>query len=333
MRISSPLALMVFLAAQAQAAPTLTDFWNGQATWVNDTNRIGSSFGFHFVSILPRDRELHAYYIGHYTAADGRSKLTIARARGADGINWTNDGMVLDVGRAAQATNGAPPVWDDRLTSFPGVWKDGGTWYLVYEGAAENIAFSPGDIGLATSTDGLHFVKHPNNPILRHNPSGWERVNIGTPSLYKENGVWYLFYHGYDGNVCQIGVASGTNLTHLTKSAANPILPVTPGTAAWDTGTIGKRSSIAKEGAYYYFAFEGSTPQPYDRAKWSSGLARSTNLLSAWTKCPRNPMIPQTSGGMGHDGPELLRWGDTWYLYVRAPIGPGTERFRLSRLP
>jgi hypothetical protein len=164
---------MVFLAAQAQAAPTLTDFWNGQATWVNDTNRIGSSFGFHFVSILPRDRELHAYYIGHYTAADGRSKLTIARARGADGINWTNDGMVLDVGRAAQATNGAPPVWDDRLTSFPGVWKDGGTWYLVYEGAAENIAFSPGDIGLATSTDGLHFVKHPNNPILRHNPSGW----------------------------------------------------------------------------------------------------------------------------------------------------------------
>jgi hypothetical protein len=36
---------------------------------------------------------------------------------------------------------------------------------------------------------------------------------------------------------------------------------------------------------------------------------------------------------MGHDGPELLQWGDTWYLYVRAPIGPGTERFRLSRLP
>ena len=329
MRISSHIAITVLLSVQAQAAPTLTDLWNGQATWVKDTGSIGSSFGFHFVSILPRDQELWAYYIGHYTAADGRSKLTIARARGTDGINWTNDGMVLDVGRATPGTNGNPPAWDDRLTSFPGVWKDGETWYLVYEGAAED-ASSPGDIGLATSADGRHFVKHPNNPILRHHPSGWERANIGTPSLYKEKGIWYLFYHGYDGNVCQIGVASGTSLTNLTKSAANPILPVTAGTAPWDTGTIGRRSAIAKEGAYYYFAFEGSTPQPYTLAKWSSGLARSTNLLSAWTKCPRNPMIPQTPGGMGNDGPELLRLGDTWYLYVRPPDGPGTQRFRLE---
>ena len=333
MRISAHIALTIFLAFEAQGAPTLTDFWNGQATWVKDTGKIGSSFGFHFVSILPRDDVLYAFYIGHYTAADGRSKLTIGRARGTDGINWTNDGMVVDVGRAAQATNGAPPLWDDRLASFPGVWQDGDTWYLVYEGAAENIPFSPGDIGLATSTDGQHFVKHPNNPILRHNTGGWERVNIGTPSLYKEKGIWYLFYHGYDGNVCQIGVASGTSLTNLTKSAANPILPVTAGTAAWDTGTIGRRSAIAKEGAYYYFAFEGSTPQPYTLAKWSSGLARSTNLLSAWTKCPRNPMIPQTPGGMGNDGPELLRLGGTWYLYVRPPAGSGTQRFRLSQLP
>ena len=332
MRISSHIAIIVLLAVQAQAAPTLTDLWNGQATWVKDTGSIGSSFGFHFVSILPRDQELWAYYIGHYTAADGRSKLTIARARGTDGINWTNDGMVLDVGRATPGTNGNLPAWDDRLTSFPGVWKDGDTWYLVYEGAAED-ASSPGDIGLATSTDGRHFVKHPNNPILRHYPSGWERANIGTPSLHKEKGIWYLFYHGYDGNVCQVGVASGTSLTNLTKSAANPILPVTAGTAAWDTGTIGRRSAIAKEGAYYYFAFEGSTPQPYTLAKWSSGLARSTNLLSAWTKCPRNPMIPQTPGGMGNDGPELLRLGSTWYLYVRPPAGSGTQRFRLSQLP
>ena len=330
MKLLAQIAITVLLAVQAQAAPSLTDLWNGQATWVTNASKIGGSFGFHFISILPSDHELWAYYIGHYNAADGRSKLTVGRARGTDGINWTNDGMVLDVGQAAQGTNGTPPAWDDRLTSFPGAWKDGNTWYLVYEGASENAALSPGDIGLATSTDGRHFVKHPDNPILRHNTTGWERANIGTPSLYKEHSIWYLFYHGYDGNVCQIGVASGTSLTNLTKSMANPILPVTAGAAAWDTGTIGRRSAITKEGAYYYFAFEGSTPQPYTLAKWSSGLARSTNLLSAWIKCPRNPMIPQTPGGMGNDGPELLRLGSTWYLYVRPPAGSGTERFRLE---
>src|SRR4029078_12426221 len=133
-----------------------------------------------------------------------------------------------------------PPAWDDRIASYPRIWKDGDTWYLVYEGAAENIPRSPGDIGLAISTNGRIFKESPDNRILRHNSSDWERVNIGTPSLYKENGVWYLFYHGYDGIVCQIGVARGPSLADLTKSAANPILPVSAKTTAWDTGTIGK---------------------------------------------------------------------------------------------
>jgi hypothetical protein len=312
------------------AAPTLTDLWNGKATWVKNADNIGSDFNFHYISILPRDRELCAFYIHNYTAVDGKFKQSIGRARGTDGVHWTSDGMVLNVSRAAKATDEIPPAWDDRIASYPGIWKDGDTWYLVYEGAAENIPFSPGDIGLATSTDGRTFKKSPDNPILRHNTNDWERVNIGAPSLYKENGVWYLFYHGYDGNVCQIGVASGPSLTKLTKSTANPILPVTAGTSAWDTGTIGKRSSIVKEGAYYYLAFEGSTPQPYALAKWSSGLARSANLTSGWVIFLGNPMIPQTPGGMGNDGPELLRLNDTWYLYVRTPGKDMAERFRLE---
>ena len=310
------------------AAPTLDDLWRGDAAWVPDADRIGSDFGFHFISILPGERPLQAYYIHNYPAVDGAIKMAIGRARGSDGSHWTNDGIVLDVSHPS-ATNTAASLWDDRLASFPGAWKDGDTWYLVYEGASMNPIY-PGDIGLATSRDGTNFVKAPGNPILRHNPNDWERANIGTPSLCKENGIWYLFYHGYDGNTCQIGVASGTSLTNLVKSPANPILPVTPGNTAWDTGTIGRRSAIAREGAYYYFAFEGSTRQPYDRAKWSSGLARSTNLLSGWTKCPRNPMIPQTPGGMGNDGPEMLQLGDTWYLYVRTPAASPTSRFRLE---
>jgi hypothetical protein len=179
-------------------------------------------------------------------------------------------------------------------------------------------------------------VKHPNNPILRHNTIGWESANIGTPSLYKENGIWYLFYHGYDYNVCQIGVASGKSLTDLTKSASNPILPVTAGTTAWDTGTTGRRSAIVKEGDYYYTAFEGSTPSPFAQSKWSSGLARTTKLTEAWTNFSNNPMIPQTLGGMNNDGPELLKIGQTWYLYVRnaqPPHGNQTQRFRLQAKP
>src|SRR5688572_27143992 len=245
MRRAIVLALLFILAPTSSVAyaQTLADLWDGWAKWELAAEKVGGDFTFHCLSILPHDGprapELLAYYIANYTTPDGKHRMGIGRARSDDAMRWTDEGRLLSVGAAG--------AWDDRAASFPGVWKDGGTWYLVYEGAADDIRFSPGDIGLATSRDGKNFTKHPGNPILRHEKNGWERVNIGTPSLYKEKGTWYLFYHGYDGTLCHIGVASGKSLTELTKSPANPIVPAGPDGSAWDSGATGKRSAIVKE--------------------------------------------------------------------------------------
>src|SRR5262249_7327232 len=120
------------------------------------------------------------------------------------------------------------------------------------------------------------------------------------------------------------------DLLHLTRSPANPIVPVSKDSAAWDCGTVGKRSAIVKDGPYYYFTFEGCAAQPFERARWSSGLARTKSLASQWEKYPGNPMIPPTHRGMGTDGPELLQLGSSWYLYVRSPEGNFSERYRLD---
>jgi beta-xylosidase len=312
-------------AADSSSPPaSLNDLWDDKAAWVPDAQKVGGAFSFHYLSLVRERDEVWAYYIHNHAGTDGKFKQAIGRARSRDGLEWTDDGMVLDVG--------PPGAWDDRIASYPGIWKDGDTWYLVYEGAAENIGFSPGEIGLATSKDGKSFVKHPNNPVLRRDAraESFERVNIGTPSLYREDGTWYLFYHGYDGNVCQIAVASGGDLTKLKKSSANPIIPVTAGDAAWDTGTTGKRSSIVKDGEYYYLAFEGSTLPPFPTARWSSGLARTKKLTDRWTKLPSNPMLLPTGGSFGHDGPELLKHDGQWFLYVRTPATNATDRFRLE---
>src|SRR4051794_29407449 len=70
----------------AARAPTLTDLWNGKATWVKDADNVGREFHFHYISILLHDRELFAYYIHNYTAVDGKFKQAVGRARGTDGI-------------------------------------------------------------------------------------------------------------------------------------------------------------------------------------------------------------------------------------------------------
>ena len=314
---------LVFTAGSPAWGQTLADLWDGRAKWELAAEKVGADFTFHCLSILPQEGKLLGYYIANYTAADGKHRMGIGRARSDDAIGWTDEGRLLNVGAAG--------AWDDRAASFPGIWKDGETWYLVYEGAADDIAFSPGDIGLATSADGKKFTKHPGNPILRHEKTGWERVNIGTPSLYKDGDTWYLFYHGYDGTLCHIGVASGKSLTEVTKSPANPIIPAGADPSAWDAGATGKRSSIVKEGEFYYLAFEGRTPLPDSTARWSTGLARSRTLTSGWSKCPRNPVIPVTGGYFGYDAPELLHHGDAWLLYVRSPGANATHVFKLAR--
>jgi hypothetical protein len=239
---------------------------------------------------------------------------------------WYHDVSYLRLMQVTLAQGHAP--WpDDRLASFPGVWFDGSEWTMAYEAAGTDPSW-PGDIGLATSADGRSWVRAATNPILVHEGGGWESVNIGTPSLWYEDGTWYLFYHGFDGSDVRIGVATGPSLDALTRHPGNPILDTVEST--WSSGTVGARS-IRREGDTYYMAFEGSTDPPFDEASWSTGLARSTDLLT-WEVFPLNPILPTTSASFGYDGPEWLETPDgALHLLFRHPdIGNYTWRATLT---
>ena len=96
------------------------------------------------------------------------------------------------------------------------------------------------------------------------------------------------------------------------------------------SGCGGQRSTIYKDGAYYYVAYEGSTDPPFDTAQWSTALARSADLLH-WEQYPNGNVIPQTGSSYGYDAPELVRIAGSWYLYVRMSFDPEapTARYRL----
>jgi hypothetical protein len=220
-------------------------------------------------------------------------------------------------------TQGKAPWWDFRFASNPGPYKDGSQFYLAYEGANTSIPNSS-DIGMASSPDGKNFTKAVTNPILRRSAGQWDSVRVGSPSLFKLNGLWYLFYDGSNGGPSAIGVATGANITNLIKSASNPILSPTSG--QWDAGGIGRRSTIIKEGAYYYFAYEAGADS--NRANWTCGLARSTDLLS-WEKCPLNPILPRN----GLICPDLIETGGSWYLYARDVHALFPTQLRLRLIP
>ena len=317
-------AITIGLSSTHAAEPTLEDLWSGKATFEVETKHFGAEWGMHFLSVVADQNTFYAY---HNVPDGGQNGVGLATT--SDGLIFKNLGRVLT--RSGKG-------WDSRFASFPGAAKIEENWFLTYEGAGD----SPGDIGLATSSDGRTFSKNP-TPILVHGkrqpkdpanlPLAWELNNIGTPSVYHENGQFFVFYHGFgrrsggetgrgqkrEPDDCQVGLATGPELTKLKRVGNGPLVKTSK--AQWDSGTIGRRS-VLKQEDYYYMVFEGSTEQPYDKAKWSSGLARSKAITGPWEKFEQNPILPTTESGFGYDGPEFVQIGPTLYIYFRSPQGP-----------
>ena len=91
----------------------------------------------------------------YYTGGTGWSNADIGLATSTDGVSWTkhsgNPILSADVG-------------SDRSYANPYVYHEQNTYYLFY-----SVWQGPGtgwEVHMATSSDGVNFVRNPNNPIL-----------------------------------------------------------------------------------------------------------------------------------------------------------------------
>lgn len=300
------------LAEVPAAAPTLGDAWSGAAGFVMDPSRgIATSSGRQFThaSMIRDGDRIRAYTTEWIPDGDGiwdNDRYGVRLFTTTDGDAWIDEGMVLVPRRG---------TWCDQMASFPGVAKVGSTYYMAFEGKGFGTF---ADIGLATSTDGVRWELSP-RPMLRHTGRGVERINIGTPSLHHENGAWTLFYHAFDGRDCRVLAATGVSLDALTRvNRGRPIIDTSRG--GIDSGTIGKRSQVIREGGFYYMAVEVSSDQTAGRgfggSDWSTILVRSQALHGGWQKLP-GTLLRTTGTSFGFDGPELVAVGGQVRLYTR----------------
>ncbi len=76
-----------------------------------------------------------------------------------------------------------------------------GMLYLFYTGTAN---YGNGFIQtqcMAYSSDGIHFEKYEQNPIISEPPEGFERENFRDPKVWKKNGIFYLVCGGKKNNL------------------------------------------------------------------------------------------------------------------------------------
>ncbi len=91
------------------------------------------------------------------------------------------------------------PAWDDYTTWTGSIIKHAGLWYFFYTGSNHKEKGAIQRIGLATSTDLLHWEKHPQNPLIEADPQWYELLDL---NLWHDQ-AWrdpWVFQHPSSGN-------------------------------------------------------------------------------------------------------------------------------------
>jgi predicted GH43/DUF377 family glycosyl hydrolase len=204
-------------------------------------------------SVLYENGIYRMWYYGNSGPGTG----LIGYATSTDGITWdrpvvglisfggnTDNNIVLD--------QGSPGDFDAGGVYAPHVMKDGNLYKMWYTGWNGR-----GEIGYATSTDGLDWVKYSENPVLPVGSSGeWDDQNVWHPTVLKVDMQFFIWYGGVATGVSggRIGSAVSNDGIDWTKNSLNPVLE---GTSAetWDSLTVNFPSVITtSQGLLMYYA-------------------------------------------------------------------------------
>ncbi len=284
-----PVALLeASVATSAWQAAELPVYSDPDDNWAKDPSIIkaGETYYMYYTSANPWQD----------TGAGGKGEPRIDYATSPDGLKWTRQGVAIGKGQ--------PGEWDDARPQAPTkpILRDG-IYYLYYAGAGKKVA-----IGYATSTDLRHWTKSPGNPVLK------DLSKCNDPSIYQEDGRYYLFFNDMREKVHYV------TSTNLVSWSSISVL----------TGAVGEGNIVLKDGSTYtILACVGwSHKGEYYKSYTSPSL---TNRFTDNGRIKMN--IPAwAAGAFGHG--DVLRHGDEYWFYFQGTCDLGkTFQIGLARQP
>lgn len=226
-------------------------------------------------------------------------KLNPAALRPPLALNALPAQLAVDVGPAGS--------FDSEHVMDPASVAVGGRVFLYYSA----LGSGPDSIGLATSEDGVAFVKHAG------------RIRFGrAPEVIYHQGRFFLFYvqptptGGY-----AIHLATSTDGISFQEVGSQPVLD-TGDKGSWDAFSVTTPRVFARGDAFYMlYAGDNETRD----APKAFGLARSYDLVH-WARYPHNPIFGRGQAGSWDDGAiwfgTVFAWGNSLYLFYEGTSRP-----------
>lgn len=226
-------------------------------------------------------REEDGYHLFYTGIACARCPGQLGYARSADGLAFERPGTA--------------PVYAASPLEDVTVLRQGDTYYLFGEGASDELQ-------LLTSTDRVTWRRQGRVDVRDTRGAPISRGPYGTPAVYYEDGVWYLFYERLDDG---IWLATSRDLVTFRNVQDHPVIALGPG--IFESVRVGLNQVLRYGGRYYaIYHGQGSLPQ------WSVHIAVSDDLVH-WAKYARNPILPISDD---HASAMLLQEGDRFRLYT-----------------
>ena len=169
-------------------------------------------------TVVETSAGLRMWYAGYVGGLWG-----VYTATSHDGGNWTVD-------PTPALTVGSSGAWDSSIYT-PSVLYNG-TGFLMYYGG-DNGILQARSVGVAFSSDGVHWTKYAENPVLTPGPGLYDGNWIKSPDALFSNGTYYMWYvgsaplsyiapGGYQYFEA-IDLATSNDGLHWTKYLENPV--------------------------------------------------------------------------------------------------------------
>ncbi|MDZ4709219.1 MAG: hypothetical protein SH818_12545 [Saprospiraceae bacterium] len=232
--------------------------------------------------ILFEDERYFLWYTGY---RDGKNQsMALGLATSGDGIHWSR--------------HPDNPIFDSLWTEDMMVIKSDSVYYMFAEGR-HDIAH------LLTSRDKVLWTDKGNLDVRKTDGSPIEPGPYGTPTVWLEDGIWYLYYERNDEG---IWLAKSKDMKTWINVRDTPILEKGP--EPYDQYGLAMNQVIKYNGNYYGY-YHGTAFE--DWSEWSTNLAVSPDLIH-WKKYPHNPVLMENkSSGI------LVDNGSEWRLYSMHP--------------
>lgn len=159
--------------------------------------------------------------------------------------------------------------WDALIRERGWVMKEGHVWRMWYTGYDTDDQPVTMKLGLATSTDGLHWKRHSDQPIFDER---W----VEDMMIVRHDGRYYMFAEGANDQAQLLTSADGirwdfTRTLDVRLADGQPIPP----------GPYGTPSAWYEKGTWYLF---------YERRDQGIWLATSTDM-KVWTNVSDDPLL------------------------------------------